>query len=469
MNPPEHHPRDARTHADHADQLLDANLRMLGEEVGAQADMPSLTPELLASFKSGARTADDSSHERDIVAMIGERSDGHRVWISKRRLTAGLSAAAAAVAVAAVVFTTHTPMSTVNAAAILSSLRARTISGVNITFNDLRTPDAAIDGTINVRLDPALDINTILDAGFEPQGTHGQGLRTGSNRSVAAATLNIAAFAPGIEGMQFRVDMGFHQDKKWVYVQNTHVPEKTNRSDASGLALASVLTRGGVLLDLSDLDFDRGHASGGAHVAIDTAQDSAATGFDGASIDEVSPLGAILRIGNSKASTQRTISLRIGMNSHRDAGGSVSFRPSIASPERVGLDIPEQFKAMIRQLLTGGAGAEQLAQFEQTLERVGQDAKVEDLSGGRYLLTTSPHAGSDQTCGISSVQITYIQGQGVESVELVAGNGATGSVMITFDDAPIAASRLDPAGLVTPQTMTIDSRWIRAWLPASAE
>ena len=50
MNPPEHHPRDARTHADHADQLLDANLRMLGEEVGAQADMPSLTPELLASF-----------------------------------------------------------------------------------------------------------------------------------------------------------------------------------------------------------------------------------------------------------------------------------------------------------------------------------------------------------------------------------------------------------------------------------
>ena len=442
-------PMAAENLALHGDRLLDANLRVFG----AQADHPGLesplTDELLASFKNktvAGQTAEPrlAIGARSVVLASGEGRPG--AWVSRRKLMAGLSAAAAMIAVGAVIFNTHAPTSRVNAAAILSSLRTRSISGVNIVFNHLRAEGASIDGIINVRLDPALDVDTILDEGFEPDTQRRSAGSGGVNRSIAAATLNITAHDPEIEGMEFRVDLGFQSDRKWVFLRNTRVPDAKHHPDASGLALVAMLTRGGVMLDLSDLH------PGSFEPLTDSADAAAET--------------RTLQFGDTDADPRGTVSLNLGISSKHGGGrGTMSFRPSIGSPARAGLQIPDNFRVMIRQLLNGGAGADQLLQFEQTLERAGQTATVEDLGSGRYLLITAPPADGPDGCGIGTVQITYMQDVGVQMVELVPRAPATGSITITFDDQDIDPSRLDPAGLVTAQTMTIDSHWIRAWHP----
>lgn len=424
----EHGPSPADRN-DHADRLLDANLGRIGAAMHASGETPAgLNPELLAAFKQSPR----SGVKRDSAASSFAGSQGvpthepmnrARIRTTRARVAAGLSAIAAMVAIAAAVFTTGTPSSRVNAATILTSLRSRTISGVNMAFKDIRTPMASMNGMVKLRIDPPVELDTLLDHGRDAGS---------DDRLTATADMDVIVHEPTIDGAAFRFRAALSNDRKWFFVQNTTSGSAQGDQTRPTFAMVHLLTRSGVLVDFSDLSSDDLRLLAPLSPSPDGEPDG----------------------GN--------------IGDHSNMRVSVGLSASSSTPGRVrpivGIEMSDRFQSLIRQVLTGVAGSEQMGEIQNIIHDAGREATVENLGNGRFLLTVSCPA-EDPRNDLATVRVTYAKDVGVESVEIVPRAPSTGSVVLTFANDPIDTQLLDPGRLTTPQTFVIDSDWIRSWLP----
>lgn len=468
----------------HADRLLDANLARFAQVAAHEPGAARLSKDELAAIKNAARTqwAGGAAERQAEIEAAGDRwSIGTRqrgiddVGRTRgRRFWTGFTAAAATLAIGAVLFTTNTPTSRVNAASILSSLRARLISGADIEFKSFDAGEVTLNGRVHARLPKPVDAGVILQP-------HADGLvppvpPTLEDLSVAGR-IDVAIDEQPARGMVFSVDLGFSPESRWVYLRTLadqpalsggvrakgprapgqRAVSGTSGFEALGLAVVQTLLRNGVMVDLSDLDlgqFAEGeHRSGGA----------ASSEREGKEKDEqeagrvrvgLTPKG--LAISATPPSRSRSVS---------DGGESAGEGQSSASSSPLSPLSPlDDLARGAAGLLSGRADAEQIRALQQALERAGKQATVEELGGGRYVLHA--RTGETQEGGIGGVRVEYQQDAGVERVEFLSNraDGGGGSIVVTLPSTPIDGALLESSRVVQPGAMVIDSRMLRQWM-----
>ncbi|MBX3387777.1 MAG: hypothetical protein KF768_14520 [Phycisphaeraceae bacterium] len=424
-------------HNDHADHLLDANLREFGAI--AAHDLPhDLSPEQLASFKAAPPA---TSHTL------------HRSPRTRSRVLFGLSSAAAAVilAVGVVLFPGAQPQQ-VSAATILDSLRARTITGVRMVINDARQDGVRLDGEFILHFRTPRTIEQLIDQAHlaDPAVDPADDTDVILNASVSVDQGSLA-------GYWLDVHAAFSPQSRWVFARSADRPlPKPTGPDAMALLFVHNFLRQGVFVDLTQFDFEDLISRLEPEITEDDMPD-----------DFRAELKADLGMPPEQAP-------RTGFNMHGDArirvtGPSTDPDTGARTPGTLSLGMTlggpdtEPFGQFLSQLLTGRAGPAQFDQFRQMVEGAGGAATVEPMGNDRFLLTAMPDAASAQAACFSALQITYARDTGVELVELVGVN--SGSIILTFLSDPIDPARLSPDALLGPNTLTVTPDLLNSFLP----
>ena len=450
---------DRPDRSDHADRVLDANLSEFGASLrasaargdeGAERALRALRAELgageLGEIKSAAR----------------ERwaEEGARPLVMRRRVWAGLSAAAAAVAVTGALLVPYSRGGEVNAAMILTSLRERTIRGVQIEFRHFAAEGAVLDGMVRAVVDPPLDVAKIVDAAgageFEPgPATAGAGAGVGAagHEAAGAKGARSAALAgsvraeitdPALRGVTLEFNVGLSHESKWAMVSAPVLPRgsEARRVNRQALSAIEMFIARGVVLDFSSLDMDavQGFSEQVQRAFGPTAEQVTATGRGG---------------------------FTLGWDPRRGVVAG-AFPPGAGGAQGAG--DTQGLVRLVGSLLSGRADKRDLDEFSRLIQEAGTSAKVIGLGGGRYALESTPPAGAEGECGVALMRLVYEQDVGIESIEMRSslpgkdGSADGGSIVITFADAPIDPAGLDYQRLLTPGTLILDSSWLNEFL-----
>lgn len=466
----------------HADRLLDANLTRFARAASGEPGAARLNNDELAAIKHAARaqwangaanrqTGSEAGRDRWSIDTHRHDADGFG-RVRGRGFWTGFTAAAATLAIGAVLFTTSAPSSRVNAASILSSLRARLISGADIEFKSFDAGDVTLNGRVQARLPKPVDAGLILQP-------HEQGLvppvpPTLEDLSVAGR-IDVAIDEQPARGMVFSVDLGFSPQSRWVYLRTlADQPSSTGGTrakgpkgpggpgggagqrsisgpagfEALGLAVVQTLLRNGVMVDLSDLDLAQFSEAPGQHDETTEPGAAEATTTDGAHEP------GRVRVGLTPKG--------LAISATPPGGTNASKNGAAASP----MSPLDDLARGAAGLLSGRADAEQIRALQQALERAGKQATVEDLGGGQYVLHA--RTGETEVGGIGGVRVEYQKDAGVERVEFFSNraDGGGGSIVVTLPATPLDGTLLESSRVVQPGAMVIDSRMLRQWLAA---
>ena len=439
---------------DHADRVLDANLSEFGASLrasaargdeGAERALRALRAELgageLGEIKSAAR----------------ERwaEEGARPLVMRRRVWAGLSAAAAAVAVTGALLVPYSRGGEVNAAMILTSLRERTIRGVQIEFRHFAAEGAVLDGTVRAVVDPPLDVAKIVDAAgageFEPgpetagagAGNEAAGVK-GARSAALAGSVRAEITDPALRGVTLEFNVGLSHESKWAMVSAPVLPRgsEARRVNRQALSAIEMFIARGVVLDFSSLDMDavQGFSEQVQRAFGPTAEQVTATGRGG---------------------------FTLGWDPRRGVVAG-AFPPGAGGAQGAG--DTQGLVRLVGSLLSGRADKRDLDEFSRLIQEAGTSAKVIGLGGGRYALESTPPAGAGAECGVALMRLVYEQDVGIESIEMRSslpgkdGSADGGSIVITFADEPIDPAGLDYQRLLTPGTLILDSSWLNEFL-----
>lgn len=462
---------------DHADRLLDANLRELGSRMAS--DLPGdLSSEELASFKSVACLSRSSEVPRALHAAAKradaatDRAAGHvpipithnGVRSMKRsRMLFGISSAAAAVILASgVLLFTGGQRQQVNASTILNSLRARTVSGMHITLTGMQDPEATVSGEVIVHFRTPQTMSQLLDDNRPIDGP---------DDVDVLANLNIGVQQGDLAGFGLDFSAAFTPETKWVFAKSSgQAPAAGNSGGLPAMFIHNAL-RNGVFMDLSHIDFDELFADADPHAMLDQMPPEMRAEIEaeieaelGHSLDELE------QIHDHGAGMHSRVRLHVkppGVDATTGEREPGVFSVG-AGLHGLGGDDAQSMGQTLKQFLTGRAGAEQFDQFRQAVEGAGGAASVEPLGNDRYLLTATGGPDDD----FSAVQITYTQDPtggeagGVDRIEIVGigsgmGDGpGTGTAVLTFLNDPIDPALLNPDRLLTPATFIVTQEWL---------
>lgn len=407
----DHLPHDPTAAASHED----ANLRALASATGLPgADSPDAAQ--LARWKAG----DDQSAGAGPIPIAAGRRSGRL----RRRLLAAGSAVAATAAVAAVLFT-QGRSSKVEAATILRSLQQAVIRGVNVSLQGEVGDDIAVNGEIRVRFAAPLDLDRLM-----------------ADPPVEVAEPDISALYGAIDvvigddgplpGLNARLEFASTQPSTWVFVRSNN--PNVVAPDANARRVMGFIAQG-VMLDLGD---------GGLDV------------FDK------------LDLGGDMEGTISIQADRGGLKVQvdEDADGAGAANQPAATPEDM-----LQHDRLVRSIISGRAGEQELQELLELLERHAADATVEPQGNGRYLLKVlldPDQLPADPAANAGSmVQVAYTQDLGVEWAEFHTVGDITGSMRIEFAADAIDPALVDKNRVIVPgRTMIMTPEIIRGFIDA---
>lgn len=398
-----------------AGSFEDANLRALASatDLPGGADAASL-----ARWKSGDGAAPAS------IPISGRR---HRL---RRRLLAAGSAIAACAAVAGVLFT-QGRSSQVEAATIIRSLRQAMVGGFNVSLRGVAGEQFAIDGDIKFRFDRPLNLDAMID------DTH-----------IAAADPDISTLYGAINvltdndsmmpGLNLRLEFASTPQSTWAFVKANNPNQVA--PDAHTRRIMGFLTHG-VMLDLGE----------GGLQAIERL------GLD----------------GDGDPATRGTVSIRAG------SGGIEVDVDHDGHPSKVVAEIETdgspasraemvQHNRLLRAIVSGRAGEQELQEMLDLLQRHAADATVEPQGNGRYrlkVLIDPDQAMADlPDFNGAMIEVSYVQEVGVEWAEFHTSGELTGTIRVAFSGEIIEPELLDKRRVIEPgRTMIVTPEIIQGF------
>ncbi|MGD9690724.1 MAG: hypothetical protein AB7K52_14760 [Phycisphaerales bacterium] len=342
----------------------------------------------------------------------------------RRRMFAGMSAAAAMIAVAAAAFFGLPVSRPVQAGTILSSLRAASVTGFRVTLMELRGNGATLDGELEVHFPRAIALEKLLDE-------HGHDDLPEPSAVVMKVDLAMGdeAVVPGLRALAAGA---ITDESTWFYARSSEIPAEIMESGKVPpvAMVVSGFLRGGMMVDLG----------AGVPGKLDAEQ-----------------------AGDRAEHGRRA--MEIGLDADRgEVQARIRERHARHRARKVEI---EKYVPQIRALLAGDAGAADLEDIRKLLQKhaakEGGGATVHALGNGRYMLVA---AGPGDDGQIGMMRIAYAQGAGVEWVEFSRIEGLRGAVRIDLLTSPMDPAKADKAKWIEEgKTMLISPEMIEQWMP----
>lgn len=396
------------------DRNFDANLRAMAPNLSIP---PALKPEEIAAFRSAA------------PALRLESADPPPAKRRSRWLAFG-SAMAACVAIGAVAFTLATG-TRVEASTILANLRARQISGVNLTFNKLSSEGVTLDGVVQMRMLRPIAIDQIADDEGWNEGDFGA--------IYTRMEITTAADAPEFPNARLNVESAFSPDLGWIHIKSDEQTVNQVTQAIPQVTPFANMTRNGLLLNIGRIDPELFEQLG-----FPSPEDMACP---------PPPPGA----SSAPADGKRSITLSAGASAKGGPNLGVSVDGSPRSDSEAAIE------SLARSILSGQARQQELEQLKGYLIKANQHATVRNLGGGRYELVADLHDENAPPGAPSKATLTvnYEEQGGVQWAELSNLEHTTGSIRFEFADGQIDPALLNSDRLVVVgQTSYVDLRSI---------
>lgn len=396
------HGSDEPWHVDAADAAFDASLRAAAER----------SPGVMPAAPSRVQIAQWRAGTPEVVARVGSRTGSPRRWF------AGVSAAAAMVAVGAVAFFTLPVTRTVQAGTILSSLRSASVGSIRITLNNVQQRGITATGELVIHFPQAFPMERVLDENAHESLPEPDGI-------VGVLDISMDETAP-VPGMTAHAEGAMSADSTWLYVRSSELPADKIKQVPPFARMIPAMLKNGLMLDLGAgvPEKLKAHEHAGAARRERRALEVGA-GPDG---------------------------VRAGV---RKAGGGGAGE----GLQSTGL---EEMLPQIRAMLAGEAGATELEDLRAAIGKDADGSAVIPQGDGRYLLTIVKQHHANHN---ALVKVSYLQGRGVEWVEISRVEGTGGSMRIELlDHTPIEAARFEKSRVIEEgRTMVITQEVIEAW------
>lgn len=387
------------------DQHLDANLRALGPTISLP---PAPDAARLASWKAvDAGAGPSPAGVEDTHAFSGRV----RRLRPRRRWLAAFSGVAAAVAAGSAILFTVTRGSQVSANTILESLRHASVEGVRITLTGVQADNASVDGQIAVRLTRPINIEALLDGQANFDG--------GVREAYAQMDVRLGEAGP-VSGLSVHVEGALSEPSSWVFVSSNDVPGQLAQGNPIATMLANMM-RGGLIVD-----FGAGATERLMHQLEHEADDG----------------------DNDAPPIEIRFEQQVEGPAHADGAGAP-------------INGVDEIPPAIRGLLTGQAGQQELEEVGRMLRDGTPGSTIQEQPGGRFVLTVRPPDG--QAGASATLRIGYLQGAGVEWVEITDLGNFAGAVRLELLTSPIDPTLLQKDRLVVPgRTITVTEELLRS-------
>lgn len=382
------------------DQLMEQNLRKIGAHIPLPAE-PS------AQRQAGWRLAPRVRIVRGLEpgGPPAEHSDR---WAQRGRRLALAGSAVAAATILAVLFSTPTPRSTVQAATILSSLRDTLHHGLRLTFEDVGDQDVRATGHVSLTFAQPFTLAQLVNgegsADIEPETVYFQG-------NVA-----LEPDADSLAGLQLQVALALSQAEQWVYVRCEDPAPLIQEAGPVGALFAGPL-RDGMLLDLGGL-LEREDVPGGQalrrHVVVQAAPDT----------EDVAPAAKLQEEGPADRETA----------------------------------------ALVKKLLSGQATPEEIDVFVSKMEQYAAEVRVDEVQPGLYVLSARDFSRACEQLdaedagwlAAATVQIAYRAQAGIEWASVTNVGPHQGSVRLEFIDTLTDRDRVQRETFLSSGATVID-------------
>lgn len=410
---------DECNHPDEADletdRMVDRNLR----QIGARLPLPAApTEQQRTTWKQGP-------HLRLSLAPGADaRQQKHKGGLMRNpRFILPAGSAVAAAVLLTVMLATPTEQSVVNAATILTSLRAAVHHGVIITLTDMANEHVVVSGEVRLLFNDGLTLGELMSE--QP--------KTDVSPSQIYADLDVTLpeDAARFPGVQMHLTLRASEPESWLRLQADDITALAEATSPLLLMYAQMF-RGGLLVDLDGVvdpaePFGQPHVHGTPVEAIEPDEsDEPQLTFD-VSADSSMEITSGPPTDGLQAQTSVTIDIVPALN-----------RPDL--------------EELVRGFVTGDATPDQIDSLVSQLDMGADAASVEEVEPGLYILTLRNPAdqaggvrgeddavstGTDHTDDMDmEVQIAYRQNVGVVWLHLLHFGLQDGTVSIEFIDAP---------------------------------
>jgi hypothetical protein len=213
------------------DELLDRNLRLIGERLSLPA---APTAFQRAAWKS-------ASHSGVFAAVPGKArllQKGVRFMKAHKTLTAAGSAVAATIAIAAMMLLPALQKD-VEAAVIFESFRQTLNNALEITIRDVGAEGIRVNGKI-----------IALRGGTEQEEALAEGV---SGTCYIDVSVKADETADDVANMDVDVVLSITPEDQWVYLKMRQLPQEVVSEEPIAAAILGGLTRNGLLLDLTGI------------------------------------------------------------------------------------------------------------------------------------------------------------------------------------------------------------------------
>lgn len=322
------------------------------------------------------------------------------------------SSVAAMVAISAFFFApSHSGNGTVHAAMIFRNLREASHRGLLIELRNIQAEGYRVDGRVQVAFKQPISLAAIVSDDFEPQF------------EAAAGELTVLASpdAEELAGMELATAFEVRSDKLWMYVKFVEFPQSLLEEEPMVALFVPVLQRG-LLLDIDDATM------------------------------KVLDLGDMLNDDSAADASTDQLKLQIEAGASRnDAKAGVAVKKDDKPAGGLQLDgVDAATEQMLRGLLSGEAGRDQLQALVTMLEQAAGRVDLREKEKGVWVLTAGDFKVEDlgmdaeeaEMLRNAVLRITYAegQGQGVQGLEIDGLGRSGGQVVVRFtDDATVLA------------------------------
>ncbi len=413
-------------HPDAHDAQLDRNLRRWAERLPLPA-APS------ARQRAAWKTPPAVAVEGEASPAAPQPRKGV-IRMFPARFWAITGSAVAAAALGAALLLNPSGSSRADAAMILQSFRDSVHRGLRLDIRDIHVEGLLVNGRVQLDFAEPLNIGALLceDQDFdmpEPAVV------------FVDATVRADAGAADLAGLDAQVTAALSQSEQWAYARVERLPDEIVDELPPPIAyFATNLLRNGVFVDIASLD------------ALDSDDDDdSQTGGHGAGVTGRINVGVHNgHAGQANAPVASTkVDVRISTDEH-EASQAAGFDLSADGPSH------EMLENLIRPLLSGAAGRDDIDALIASLNSTNIATQVEEVEPGFYVLHGGNLnvGGDDPFLANAEIRIAYRENVGVEWFALENLGDRNGSVRVQFandalDPALLNRSRVIQVGVTT--------------------
>ena len=345
-------------HYEQDDEMTDRNLRAFAQSVSLP-DEPSSNQE------------QQWTHECYYACRASVKQGVNFMRNHRTAMFAGAGSVAAATLVIAASLLIPTPGSTVEADTIFASFREAMGNAFSISFKDIGDQEGRVNGEVVILYDDPFDESAGDDDVSDERANDAEYV----SGAYFDMRVQVAQDAPALAGLDYEARGAFFSGNMWVYAKANHIPaDLTEENPLAGAYLA--MYKDGLLLELGNLAAQaRNQDWEAAAQSIANVQQALLDEDDLAELQKLADVDWAAVVAKSGAA----------------AGGATDgpwggWHPIIISGDQISVSSNAEINALLGDLLSGKADADDFEQLASLIEKSAGNVTVTPQGDGVHLL-----------------------------------------------------------------------------------